>query len=106
MNIFIDSIRNDYAGVFARAFGFLGLSDTLRASDRASIKPNLTFPMFRKGVMTNPEAVEALIVHLKNFTNRITICESDSGGYNQFSMDEVFVKTGLSAIAKRYGVRV
>lgn len=56
--------------------------------------------------MTNPEAVEALVVYLKEFTDRITICESDSGGYNRFSMDEVFATTGLKEIAARYGVRI
>jgi uncharacterized protein (DUF362 family) len=56
--------------------------------------------------MTNPEAVEALVGYLKDFTNNITICESDSGGYNRFSMDEVFVRTGISEFAKRYGVAV
>lgn len=56
--------------------------------------------------MTNPEAVEALVVYLKNFTDNIVICESDSGGYNPFSMDEVFATTGLAEMAKRYGIRV
>jgi uncharacterized protein (DUF362 family) len=57
-------------------------------------------------VMTNPEALEALVVYLKNYTDRITICESDSGGYNRFSMDEVFRATGISDLARRYGIRV
>ena len=33
------------------------------------------------------------------------ICESDSGGYNRFAMDEVFFATGLESVAKRYGIR-
>lgn len=77
-----------------------------RSNDRIAIKPNLTFPSFRKGVMTNPEAVEALIRILKDYTDHITICESDSGGYNRFSMDEVFEVTGIKRIAERYGVRI
>jgi len=56
--------------------------------------------------MTNPEAVEALVVCLKNFTDRITTCESDSGGYNRFSMDEVSVATGTRDMAERYDVRI
>jgi uncharacterized protein (DUF362 family) len=70
------------------------------------IKPNLTFPHFREGVMTNPEALEALVVFLKSHTDHITICESDSGGYNRFSMDQVFQATGIADMARRYGVRV
>lgn len=106
MRIFIDRLANDYSGVIARGLEFLGTSTNIRPSDRIAIKPNLTFPTFRKGVMTNPEAVEALVAYLKNHTDHIVICESDSGGYNRFSMDEVFAATGLSAMAKRYGVEI
>ncbi len=78
----------------------------MRAGDRVAIKPNLTFPTFRKGVMTNPEALEAVILYLKQFTDRITVCESDSGGYNRFSMDEVFAQTGIAEFAQRHGVTI
>jgi uncharacterized protein (DUF362 family) len=102
--VFLHEIGDDYLGVIRKGFGWMDL--TLRAGDRVAIKPNLTFPTFRRGVMTNPQAIEALIVHLKDYTDRITLCESDSGGYNRFSMDEVFRTTGLYDMAKRYGVRV
>lgn len=106
MKIFIGQLTDDYSGLMARGLDFIGKGGKIRTSDRIAIKPNLTFPTFRKGVMTNPEAVEALVVYLKNFTDHITICESDSGGYNRFSMDEVFTSTGLVDMAKRYGIRI
>ena len=105
MKIFIDSLRDGYISPLRNGLSHLGIPDYLRRSDRVTIKPNLTFPFYRKGVMTNPEALEALIVCLKDFTDRITICEADSGGYNKFSMDEVFQTTGLKEMAKRYGVQ-
>jgi uncharacterized protein (DUF362 family) len=104
--IFIDDLNDGYKEVLHRGFEFLTTLDSIKKSDKITIKPNLTFPTFRKGVMTNPEAVEALIVYLKNYTDNITICESDSGGYNRFSMDEVYEKTGLKDMAKKYGVRL
>src|SRR4029453_3783434 len=91
--IFISTLTHGYASAIQQGFDFLGASGSVLASDRVCIKPNLTFPHFRRGVMTNPEAVEALVVYLKNFTDHIVICESDSGGYNPFSMDEVFRRT-------------
>jgi uncharacterized protein (DUF362 family) len=103
---FKTSLAEGYGSAIFEGFQFLGDSARIGASDRIAIKPNLTFPVFRKGVMTNPEAVGALIAHLKNYTNHITVCESDSGGYNRFSMDEVFKVTGLTDIAAYYGVRV
>jgi uncharacterized protein (DUF362 family) len=104
--VFLQSLEQGYEAPIREGLAFTGVSGTLKSSDRVAIKPNLTFPVFRKGVMTNPEAIEALIRVLKDHTAHITICESDSGGYNPFSMDNVFESTGLTEIAKRYGVRV
>jgi uncharacterized protein (DUF362 family) len=104
--VFIQSLDNGYGEAVRNAFAYLGDSASLTASDTVCIKPNLTYPTFREGVMTNPEALEAVVIHLKNYTDRIVICESDSGGYNPFSMDEVFAATGISEIARRYGARI
>jgi uncharacterized protein (DUF362 family) len=104
--IFISDLGHGYEHAIQRGFDFLGSSGTVRPSEKVCIKPNLTFPHFQKGVMTNPEALEALVIYLKNFTDHIVICESDSGGYNPFSMDDVFRRTGIAAFAKRCGVRL
>lgn len=106
MKIFIGQLKDDYSGLIARGLTFIGKGGTIRSGDRIAIKPNLTFPTFRKGVMTNPEAIEAVVAYLKNYTDHIVICESDSGGYNRFSMDEVFTATGLAAMVRRYGVQI
>ena len=106
MKAFIGSLENGYAQPIRDGFAFLGSAGVVNRTQRVCIKPNLTFPTFRKGVMTNPEALESLIVYLKDHTDRIVIVESDSGGYNPFSMDEVFGRTGITQLAKRYGVRV
>ena len=104
--VFITSLERGYGDAIAEAFRWVTLHTDIKPSDRIAIKPNLTFPSFRKGVMTNPQALEALIQFLKKYTDRITICESDSGGYNRFSMDEVFRATGIEEMARRYGVRI
>ena len=104
--IFKTALDGGYGRAIEAGFAFLGDSAKIGLSDRVVIKPNLTFPTFQPGVMTNPEAIEAVILYLKNFTSHISLCESDSGGYNRFSMDEVFRVTGISEIAKRYGVKL
>jgi uncharacterized protein (DUF362 family) len=106
VKVFVTTLESGYAACIAQGFEFLHSGAFISPSDRICIKPNLTFPVFRQGVMTNPEALEALIVYLKHFTDRITICESDSGGYNRFSMDHVFQTTGITKFAKHYGIRV
>ena len=103
---FLGSLSGGYADLLHSGFAFCGGPHLIHRGHHVCIKPNLTFPHFRKGVMTTPEAVEALVVFLKSYTDRITICESDSGGYNRFSMDEVFRATGIAEMARRYGVRI
>jgi 4-aminobutyrate aminotransferase-like enzyme len=49
------------------------------------------------------EAIEAAILAIKDYTPHITIGDSDSGGYNRFSMDEVYRETGILDFAKKYG---
>jgi uncharacterized protein (DUF362 family) len=104
--VYIAKLSDDYLPAIEGGFDWLRPAVSLKWGDRVAVKPNLTFPLFRKGVMTNPDAIEALVVYLKNFTDKITICESDSGGYNRFSMDEVFARTGIEDLASRLGVRI
>jgi uncharacterized protein (DUF362 family) len=106
VKIFVSSLGSGYAECLARGFQFVCNGTSISRSDHVCVKPNLTFPIFRPGVMTTPEAIETLIVYLKNYTDNITLCESDSGGYNRFSMYEVFEKTGIAKFASRYGIRI
>jgi len=106
MKVFVSHIEQGYSSAIRKGFEFVGEHRRIKTGSRIAIKPNLTFPTFRQGVMTNPEAVEALVCYLKNYTESIVICESDSGGYNAFSMDEVFANTGIAEMAKRHGVRI
>ncbi|HZV87928.1 MAG TPA: DUF362 domain-containing protein [Candidatus Binatus sp.] len=104
--IFLDRLTDGYLETITRGITSVLGSRPIAPGTRVAIKPNLTFPEYRRGVMTTPEAVEALIIYLKNFTDRIIVCESDSGGYNRFSMTEVFARTGIADFAKRHGVGV
>lgn len=85
---------------------FVRFGEGLPARPRIFIKPNLTFPSFRPGVMTSPAAVEAAIVALKDYTSEIWVGDSDSGGYNPFRMEEVYEATGIVHFASRHGVQV
>jgi len=104
--IFLDGLERGYRDTIRSGMDWTGTLAGIRPSDRVFIKPNLTFPTFRRGVMTNPEAVEQLIAVLKDYTSHITVGEADSGGYNPFPMEQVFREIGLADIARRYGVRL
>ena len=104
--VFLGDLSAGYDAAIGEAMGFLSDAAALRPRLRVAVKPNLTFPVYRQGVMTSLEAVEAMLRHLKDRGCSVTICESDSGGYNRFSMDEVFRATGLGDLANRYGARL
>jgi len=104
--LYIDSLQQGYLSAIQKGLEWINLKQRVKPGDHVFIKPNLTFPSFRKGVMTNPECLEQLVIALKDYSVNITIGEADSGGYNRFKMDEVFEKTGVDALGKRYGVTV
>ena len=105
-SVYIAGLQADYGGPIRGGLEFLAPPAAVRRGDRVFIKPNLTFPAFRKGVMTNPECLEALVVALKEHTGHITIGEADSGGYNRFGIDDVLAKTGIKGWERKYGIRV
>ena len=104
--IYIERISNNYLEQIQEGLTFVDMTSKVKPGDKVFIKPNLTFPHYRAGVMTSPECIEQLVVALKDYTNDIIIGEADGGGYNRFSMDEVFEKTGLRTISKKYNVKL
>lgn len=105
-NIFLASLDGGYESTVRSALEWLGLTDTIRPETRIAIKPNLTYPEYRRGVMTNPAALAAVLSVLRPYTRHLTVVESDSGGYNRFSMSTVFEKTGIAELARAYDAKV
>jgi len=99
-------LLTDYLNIVQQGLEWIGFDKLIPRDARVFIKPNLTFPTYRPGVMTNPQAVEAAILAVHEYTPHIIIGDADSGGYNRFSMDEVYRETGLWQFAEKYGVQV
>jgi uncharacterized protein (DUF362 family) len=107
--VFLGPISQDGGGYLERVrsgLDYIEFGKRLPSSPRVFIKPNLTFPTYRPGVMTSPDALEAAIVALQDYTADIWVGDSDSGGYNPFPMDEVYAATGIRDFAQRHGVKV
>lgn len=104
--VYLDRLESRYLPPVRAGFDWIGLGSKLRWGDTVFIKPNLTFPVFRKGVMTNPQCLEDVIVALRDYTDRIIVGEADSGGYNRFSIDHVFDAIGLRDLQRRYGIQL
>jgi len=103
---YITKLDKDYADCIRSGLTWIRAVELIKSSSRIFIKPNLTFPTYQPGVMTSPQAVEAAILVLREYTPHIFIGDSDSGGYNRFSMDQVYVETGIVEFARKYDVKV
>ena len=66
----------------------------------------MTFPTYRAGVMTAPDALGAVISALREYTQHIYLGDADSGGYNRFSMSEVYRVPGVAEVVRKYGVKL
>lgn len=104
--IYIERVIDGYLAQIRDGLSFINLSAKLKGGDRVFIKPNLTYPYYKKGVTTCPQCIEQLIIALKDYTGNIIVGEADGGGYNRFSMDEVYHKTGIEVIAKKHDVKL
>jgi len=95
-----------YLTSIQKGLEWIKFGDVVSNYTRVFIKPNLTFPEYRPGVMTSPQGVEAAILAVREYTHHIYLGDADSGGYNRFSMDEVYRRTGLWEFAEKYGVEI
>jgi uncharacterized protein (DUF362 family) len=103
---YLTKLENDYTGCIRAGLAWLQAGEFIKSGSKIFVKPNLTFPIYKPGVMTSPQAVEAAILALREYTSHIYIGDSDSGGYNRFSMDRVYAETGIAEFAKKYDVKV
>lgn len=86
----------------------IGLQTAMKSAMAIFIKPNLTYPVYKKGVTTRKELVESLVCVLSeiNAATRIYIGEGE-GGYNGFQMSNAMQGMGFDEMEKKYSnVRV
>lgn len=88
---------------FMSSFESLSLNDDFERANAIFIKPNLTYPTYKKGVTTRKEFIEILIAALRQIssTTKIYVGEGE-GGYNSFSMTDAMRGMGFFDIVKRY----
>ena len=95
-----------YGPVIEETLEQIGFFQTVPAGARVFLKPNLTFPEFRPGVMTSLDCLRAVTVCLIGHGYKVIIGEADSGGYNRFSIDEVFKGMGIDKLAAETGAEI
>ena len=105
--VFLKSLaQTDYATLVAEALADVGFFRDIPAGSRVFLKPNLTFPVYRPGVMTSFDCLKAVTECLTGRGYRVIIGEADSGGYNRFSIDEVLKGMGVHELARETGAEI
>jgi len=104
--VFLEKMNEDsklLAFQFNRAFQSLSIVNDLNNSNAIFIKPNLTYPIYKKGVTTRKEFIESLISSLKEINSEIRIYIGEGeGGYNSFSINKAFMNMGYFELEKRF----
>ena len=72
---------------------------------RVFIKPNFTFPFFKKGVTTPPDLIQGLVEILLDLGAVVTIGEG-MASLEKFSIDDSFTDHGIYRLQEKYGIRV
>jgi len=96
----------EYSGPVVAGLLEVGFFDQVPTGTPVLLKPNLTFPEYRPGVMTSYACLEAVTKLLVSKGYPVIIGEADSGGYNRFSMDEVFKGLGIDKLAQETGAKL
>jgi uncharacterized protein (DUF362 family) len=72
---------------------------------RIFIKPNFTFPFFKKGVTTPPDFIRGVVEILVDKGAVVTIGEG-AASLDKFSIHDSFTDHGIYSLQEKYGIRV
>jgi uncharacterized protein (DUF362 family) len=94
----------DLSRAISSAWDKTGLLACLSASTRVALKPNFTYPYYKRGVTTSPEFIREAVKILRKYTPHIAIVETD-GGYGAWKVSEAFNGHGIHDLEREYGVK-
>lgn len=98
-------IEGNLRDTIRQALAECGILSRLSDTDRIALKPNLTYPYYKKGVTTSPAVIREVVHILSEYTPHIAIVETD-GGYGAWAATEAFEGHGLYDLRDTYGVEV
>lgn len=81
----------------------IDLEEEVRSAKVIFIKPNLTYPVYKKGVTTRKTFISCLVESLLGINSNVKIYIGDGeGGYNSFSMTKALEEMGFFKLEKEY----
>ncbi|MEM2240473.1 MAG: DUF362 domain-containing protein [Candidatus Bathyarchaeia archaeon] len=84
---------------------FINWKDYVKKDSVVFVKPNFTFPRYKKGVTTSPELLKCLLEILKDRTSSVIVGESD-GGNHSFKAEDAFRGHQMYEICREIGVEL
>lgn len=103
--VILKSSRENLIEAISSALEESGILARISRTTRVALKPNLTYPYYKRGVTTSPEVVKETIRVLRCHTDFIAVVESD-GGYGAWAATEAFKGHNLYALADEFGVEI
>lgn len=97
-------IGGDLAGAIRRAWEATGLLNRVSASTRVALKPNFTYPFYKRGVTTSPAVMHEAVKILREQTSHISIVETD-GGYGAWQVRDAFAGHGIDSLVREFGIK-
>jgi len=98
--------NTDIKASLVEGLDFVHFNDIVKRDSSVFVKPNFTYPEYRKGITTSPHLLRTLLEILKDRAKRVVLGESD-GGNRSFSgsdsikghdMYEICRETGAEAV--------
>lgn len=84
---------------------FINWKGIVRKDSVVFVKPNFTFPRYRKGITTSPLLLKDLLGILRDRCRNVMVGESD-GGNRSFKAEEAFAGHQMYEMAKEVGVEL
>jgi uncharacterized protein (DUF362 family) len=101
----LSPIGGDLRAAVRRSLEGAGILDRVAAGTRVALKPNFTYPYYKRGVTTSPQVIREVVLALRERTDRVALVETD-GGYGAWQVAEAFKGHGMYELQKELGVEV
>ena len=100
-----DIEKNNYKEALLDGFSKIQFNKIVKSDDTILIKPNLTWPIYKKGVTTTSKLLDHLSALLKNKCTKVIVAESD-GCNSAWTAEQCFIGHKFLNIAKKNGFKL
>jgi len=101
--VHISKVKDNSRISLINGLEWIGWRGIIKSDSTVFIKPNLTWPVYRRGVITSPELLKNLLPILKDRANKVILGESDLPKY---TVEETLSNLRLDVSCRENGVDV